>query len=500
MSDGASYRRILKTSSITGASSIVVILMGIIRIKFVAVLLGPAGVGLIGLYSQVVVTASTLFGLGLGNSGARANAEAKGEPARLASTWKALLIGTCALAGLSALVVWVLRGPLTTLIFASSDNSFDVGWLGVGAALTVVAASQAALMSGFRRIQDLAVINICASIGSTLIAVLLVLGLGMASVVFIVLVAPAISVLVSTYFLHKLKLAPSGSVPHAEARSRFGEMARLGSSFMSAGLMSAAAWLLLRVMITRSLGVDAVGQFQAASIYSVVYVGFVLSAMMSDFYPRLVEIKDDPIAANRLINEQVYVALLLVAPGMLAFLAVSPWLIQLMYSKEFEGAAMLVRWQVLGDILKIVSWPLAYATLAAAQGRAYFVSELISLVVLLGLSWLLMPVIGLQATAIAYSLCYFFYLAVVWWMARRRSEFHFAVNVKIELCALLAAAAAVTALFLRSELIGAVAGIVLALVFAVRSITTLSRISERSLPLAATVARWRRRLGGARGR
>jgi PST family polysaccharide transporter len=45
-----SYRQILKSSSLIGGSSLINMAIGMVRTKFVAVLLGPSGVGLMGVY------------------------------------------------------------------------------------------------------------------------------------------------------------------------------------------------------------------------------------------------------------------------------------------------------------------------------------------------------------------------------------------------------------------------------------------------------------------
>ena len=47
----ATYGQILKSSALIGGSSVLNIAIGIVRTKVMAILLGPAGVGLFGLYS-----------------------------------------------------------------------------------------------------------------------------------------------------------------------------------------------------------------------------------------------------------------------------------------------------------------------------------------------------------------------------------------------------------------------------------------------------------------
>ena len=59
------------SSSIIGGANALNYLVGLVRIKVVAVLLGPAGVGLISLYTSAMALLGTASGLGLGSSGVR---------------------------------------------------------------------------------------------------------------------------------------------------------------------------------------------------------------------------------------------------------------------------------------------------------------------------------------------------------------------------------------------------------------------------------------------
>jgi len=72
----ASYRRILKSSSIIGGASVINILIGLVRTKIVAVLLGPTGIGLVSLYTGLMATATAVATMGIGTIGTRQIAEA----------------------------------------------------------------------------------------------------------------------------------------------------------------------------------------------------------------------------------------------------------------------------------------------------------------------------------------------------------------------------------------------------------------------------------------
>ena len=81
-----SYREIFRSSAIIGSASIANILIGIVRMKVLAVLLGPAGVGLMGLYQNIMGTAATLTGCGMETSGVRHIASSKSDQANIADT------------------------------------------------------------------------------------------------------------------------------------------------------------------------------------------------------------------------------------------------------------------------------------------------------------------------------------------------------------------------------------------------------------------------------
>src|SRR5512137_2351256 len=83
-----SYGQILKSSALIGGSSVVNIGLGIVRVKAMALLLGPGGVGLLGIYGSIADLARTIAGMGINSSGVRQIAEAMstGDMQRIART------------------------------------------------------------------------------------------------------------------------------------------------------------------------------------------------------------------------------------------------------------------------------------------------------------------------------------------------------------------------------------------------------------------------------
>src|SRR6185503_1223988 len=104
-----SYGQILKSSALIGGSSILSIGVNIVRAKALALMLGPAGVGLLGLFSSVLEVAQSIAGMGINNSGVRQIAEAtgSGDTTRIARTATVLRRTSIGLGIAGALVLLV---------------------------------------------------------------------------------------------------------------------------------------------------------------------------------------------------------------------------------------------------------------------------------------------------------------------------------------------------------------------------------------------------------
>lgn len=494
MSKDGSYRQILRSSSIIGGASVVNIAVGLLRIKVAAVLLGPAGVGLIGLLTNLAGTASAVAGLGVGNVGTRQIAEAVGrdDAAAMAAARRALFWGSMVLALLGAAVFWSLRGVLAVQVLGDASLAGEVGWLAIVVGLTVAAASQTALLNGMRQIGDLARVSVLSALLSTLLGIGALMLWGRGGLMAFLIAAPLASFLLGHMYVARLPKIQAPRTPLPVLAGQWRVLARLGAAFMVAGLAVTLGQLLVRTLVQRQLGADALGYFQAAATISMTYIGFVLTAMGTDYYPRLTAAIHDHAAVNRMVNEQTEVALLLAGPVFLAMMSLAPWVIELLYSQSFHPAAEVLRWQVLGDILKVVSWPLGFIILAAGNGRAFMLTETLAVGVFVILTWLGLPLMGVAASGMAFFAMYVVYLPMVYWLARRRTGFRWARGVVGNVVSLLLVGALVMGGARWYPILSAVFGVVAACGFLLHSLIKLVHVTNLPGPLEkiANVSRW----------
>lgn len=237
----ASYRRILKTSSIIGGASVINILIGLVRTKIVAVLLGPTGIGLVSLYTSLMSTASAVATMGVGTIGTRQIAEALGkeDERALAVVRRAMFWGALLLASAGALVVWALREVLAVKVLGGAQHSTIVGWLALGVALSVAGASQGALIQGMRRIGDMARLSVYGSVLNTVLGVGLLWLWGQAGLVAFVLIGPLVSFLLGHWYVSRLPKIASDPIAIKEMAHQWQTLLRLGVPFMGAGVVGA---------------------------------------------------------------------------------------------------------------------------------------------------------------------------------------------------------------------------------------------------------------------
>lgn len=483
----SSYRTILRASSIIGSASVINIVAGLIKMKFAAVLLGPVGVGLIGLYQSLMQTSAAVASLGMTSAGTRRIAAVtQDDSAMVALVRRALLWGTLVQALVGGLVFWLLSGALSQGILESPDRTDEVAWLALGVALMVGAGAQTALLTGLRRIGDIARIQVGGGLLGAAGGVTALWAWGEGGLLVMVLVAPLSTFILGHLCVFRLTHKQDTS-PLPVVVREWGGMAWLGLALMISTVITMAGHLIVRVMVQRDLGTEALGQFQAAWTIGMTYLTFILGAMGTDYYPRLSAVINDKTEATKLVNQQTEVTLLLTGPLLLAMMGCTPLVIRLLYTAEFDVANDILRWQLLGDILKLMSWPLGFVLLASGAGRMFIFTEFTGVgIFVLGVT-LGLPLIGLAATGIAFIALYAIYLPLVCWLGGRCIDFRWSRTVVLQAITITFMTLAVMVIAGMSEFLGVVIGLGAAFVLGLWSIFRLSSASGAVGRLGALV-------------
>lgn len=422
----SSYGQILTSSAIVGGAQGINYVVGLVRTKFVAVLLGPAGVGLVGVYVSTVGLIQTFAQCGINQSGVREVAAAAGtkDAARVAATVKTLR-RVCFFTGLLGWGLTVLLSlPLSVWVLDSSTHAWAIALLGATILLELVSSGQKALLQGVRRVGDLARLQIAFSLLSTVMAVSVYWWLGEKGIVPVIISTSGIQLFASWWFSRRVKLEQvSQSLRDTWRNSLL--LFKMGSAFMYGALLAGGASLVIRALIVHDYGLSEAGIYQAAWALSGLFGGFVLQAMGTDFYPRLTSVADDNDTVNRLVNDQIEVGLLLALPGLAGAIAMAPLLIWVFYSAEFVTAAGLLPGFIVGVGCQMVVWPISYIQRAKASVGRMYISQTVFAVNYLVFTFVALQLCGLQGVAWAYAAAMAVHIIVQLLIASRLSRFCF---------------------------------------------------------------------------
>lgn len=413
------YSRILKSSSLIGGAQGINMLIGMVRVKFVAVLIGPVGVGLVGTYLAAVQFIGTLAGLGLQSSAVRDIAVAVGssDQEHIGRTVLTLRRMCWLTGGLGSLLVALFSRPLSQMTFNSPDYALEIAFVGLTILFANVQGGQMALIQGTRRIGDLARLNVIGTTAGSVSCVGLYWWLRQDGIVPAIVLLGVIQLFISWRFSRRVPV-PRVAMSWGESFRTAGGMVRLGLAFMWCGLLTAGVAYATRTLIAREIDLTAVGIFSAAFGLSGMVVNFILGPMGADYYPSLTTVNHDHEKMRELVNQQTEIGLLLAVPGLLASLALAPWAINLFYSSEFGQAADLLRWFVLGCLGRVISWPMGFIILAKGKSRLFAATETLANALHVGLILILLTWTGLIGCAQAFCLLYVLYTLLMLLVSR----------------------------------------------------------------------------------
>lgn len=447
---------------VIGSAQVVNILISILRMKVLAVLLGPSGVGLLSIFNNLLGMMTQAAGLGMGSSGVREIAASRGEEATLSWVRRVLFAAHLVQGALAMVAVWVLRDRIATWLFGDALRATEVGLIGIAILLTLLGTAQTALLQGLRRIGDLGRVTVFAAFAGTVAGLAAVWLRGEGGLIWFILAQPLTTVLIARHYTGRLPKQTAARLSLGETWEIWKPMARLGVAFMLGGLATTATLLLVRGRISQDLGLDAAGHFAAAWGMTVTYVGFLLGAMGADYYPRLTEVIHDRVAAVQLMNDQAQLGLAIGGPVLLLLIGLAPWVITLLYSADFGPAVTLLQWQTLGNVFKLASWALGFSIAASARGKTFLLVQVNFNVLFLLMLWPTLGYVGIIAAGPAFTIAYILHFCLLNVLVRRIHGFRWEA-LSLRLLGLHAGlAVALLALALTAPLAAAIASPLLA--------------------------------------
>lgn len=430
----SSYRSIFKATSLFGGVQIWKILISIVKQKFIAILLGPTGMGISGLYTSATSFVQSFTAMGLSTSAVKnvAEAAATGDKQRINRViatlrklvWITGLLGTVA--------VMVLSPVLSKSSFGNYDYTIPFIILSVTLLFQQLSSGQSVVLQGLRRLKHLALAGVFGSLFGLVFSIPIYYFFGVKGIVPTLILDSVTTLLLTWYFARKIPVdCPKMTLKETVAEGK--NMLGMGLSMSLTNILTLGIAYLLRAFIAHTGGTEQVGLYTAGFAIVNTYIGMVFTAMSTDYYPRLSSVNTDNAKCRDLINQQAEIATLLVAPLALVFIVLAPFIIIILYSEAFLDVVPFMQLCMLGMLFKAGSWSISFVFLAKSDMKQFIFNEILIKVINVPMYLLSYKYFGLVGMGAAYLLNYFIYMLLVFIVANRRYGFYFSKDYKNQL-------------------------------------------------------------------
>ena len=478
------YNQIVKATSLFGGVQVVTILIGIIRSKIVAILLGSAGVGVMNLLTVNRNLIQTITGLGLSSSAVRDISEANGsnDSRKIAFVIKAFRRWVWFTGITGTLVLLLLSSRLSVWTFGTKEYTWAFAWLSVTCLISSIAAGQSVLLQGLRKLRQMAVSSVLGSVLGLATSIPLYYYFGIRGIVPSLIITAVSALLINYYFSRQIQVDKIKQT-WKETWKSGNTMVKLGFVMMLNGLMLSFVSYVVNLFISNHGGISQVGLYNSGWTVTNQYTALIFTAMGTDYFPRLAAINTDNAKLKTAVNQQAEIAILILGPMLVALIGFVPFVVYILYTKEFLPITGMIKWNMMGMLFKASSWAMAFSIIAKGDNRIFLFTETAANIIVLSLNIAGYYFFGLDGIGISFTasyIIYFLIIAVI--VAKRYSlsyEAHFWKIFAVQFAAALSVFTATQFLSANYAYIFAAAVFILSAVFSLYGIK--NRIELKSL-------------------
>ena len=409
---------------LNGVAQLVKAISTLVINKVVVIFLGPSALLFVGNLKSVLSILQQISGAGIYEGAVKyITGEYKDRPTFiLQASLSLMLIGFL----ISIALYFVFSDQLYALLQLGENESNLHPWLACGLVLSLLCFVLHTLMqSFFHGLKSYKII-----VRSTLISSLFTLGLSIPLIYYfntlglmVSVFIPSVSLLL-TYLFHFRSALSFGHL-------LFGTPFRfqIFKPILSFTMMSAVAamvfpsvLIVIRSLLVEHVGIQLASYWEGYSRLSLFISSLAISSISLYYLPKLVEANTGK-GLFKVVLWGIKFLAIVAMPALIIILLLGSYIIPLLYSSSFLETIFLLKWELLGTFLKLLSFSVSFIMIAKKLTTVFVISELISGLLFLGLSMFLVDKYGVVGASIAFAGTYFIYL--LWSIIYFGSRFRF---------------------------------------------------------------------------
>lgn len=420
-----SYRKIVKATTLFGGVQLVKVFSNIISSKVIAVILGPAGIGLIGLYNSSLALITSLTNLGLSTSSVKsiASVSSYGNQELIEKEisithklfWLSAILGT--------LLTFIFSDKLSFVTFGNNNYSNAFKLLSFSIFFNQLTSGKLAILQGLQKHKYLANSILTGTLLGLIISIPIYYFFKFDGIVPVIIITSVINYFRGWLFVKKTNVQIK-KYSFIETLRYGNEVLTIGLIISLSGIITNLAAYVTKVYVTQYGSLEKVGLYNAGFTLINGYLSLVLTAMATDYFPRLAAQKNNH-DLKSIVNQQAELLILLITPILVSIFLLDNFLVKILYSNNFIEIKPMVYWLTFGMLFRTVSWTLSFTFVARGNYKIFFWNELIANVYFVILNLFLYHYFDLIGLGISFLIGYLLYMVQMQFLAKKMYNFSF---------------------------------------------------------------------------
>ena len=392
---------LFKVLSMNSISVMVSFVLGLFSSKIIAVFLGSSGMAMMGSFRNFTSMLKSMATLGINNSVIKLFVENKDDERELSIIYSTFFWLFLILSTVIALLVLVFSTTISAFIFFKESYTFPIQLFALLLPLIVINVFWTAIYNGLKQFKRIVVIQIISSIlvfGATSILIWkhqLTGGLLSLAIGEFLMVIVTFLYIKRDRSLFRFELQKVISKPHIKVIQKFSIMALLTA------VIAPLTLILIRNTIVANYSLKEAGIWDATNRLSSFYMLFFSSGLSLYYMPKLASLNTDAEFKTELKEYFKWLVPLFTILIVLVFV-MKEFILKIAFTSEFDSVKNLLIWQLLGDLIRIMSLAFGFQIVVKTMMKRYFFIEIIFNLTYLLLSFYLIKIFAEEGALQAY--------------------------------------------------------------------------------------------------
>mgnify|MGYP000069444897 CR=1 FL=1 len=404
--------KLIKTTFLSGIITFAKLISGFISNKIAAIIIGPNGLALMGIFSNFISITFTFSNGGINNGVVRFVAENESDEGKLRgiigtaytiSVYCSLFIGA---------LICIFSSLISELIFNNFSHKNIIIIFGFSIILYSLNSLIISIINGKKDILKYTYINVIGSGLGIIITSILVYYFKSTGALYALFLSQCLIFFITILLVRKSNWIEYFSIKQTFSVFWFKKLARYSIMSIITAVVIPLSQMIIRDYIISKHSLETAGIWQGMTRISENYLMIITTSLSVYYLPKLASIKSNFEIAHEIRKiYKLIIPFLLLSCYVLYIFRIE--VISILYADSFYKMSELFFFQLLGDVFKICAWVLSYIMLAKSMIKMYIITEVLFGIIYSALSIYLISIFGLKGSVLSFSICYLIYFIVL---------------------------------------------------------------------------------------